>query len=565
MKKLKLVPLALAVAMAFTTLTACQKSQSAPAATVAKGLTEIKATNPSAIPAAAKNRKDTLILGTEQFTHPYDAMFAQSQYDVNACTLMYDLLIDNDDNAAAIPNAATWTVSSDKLTYTFKLKDGIKFWDGHEATASDVAWFFYVIDDPKYDGQLNLDPDGIKGWDEYRTGKADTISGIKVVDKKTISITLEKPNAAAIWDLGLTPIIEKNAVCPDFKRGDAPKVEANTKPMGTGAYVFKSYKPGSELDLTANPNYWKGKVKIKNVIFSVTAPGQELQRLKVGEIDIEDEVPVNPDNISSLQAAKFLSANLFPEREYTFLQFQVSNPKFSDYRVRQALTYALNRDGVIKAVSKGYSKVIDIPESTTAWDYTTDGITHYSYNIDKANKLLDEAGWKRDSSGNRTKNGVKLTVDFAMTSGSKTQEAIAADMKKSYSQIGVGVTIENMDWGTLSTKATNNQLECYTMGWSLTTDPNASANIFSTTGTQNFAKYSNKTLDKLLSDQLSQMNKTTRKNTWKKIYQILNKELPETPLSQPSKLVVYNARVKGMHATTYVDYFDKLWTYSLSD
>lgn len=532
------------------------------------GTTEIKATAAGKSPAAAQARKDTLVVGVADMNGIWSDVFTDSTFDNYANELMFDDLIRATPDGQPEANAATYKISSDGLTYTFTLKDGIKYWDGKPATASDIEFLCEVMADPNYDGQEDISTADIQGFDAYKNGSATSISGIKVVDGKTIQFTLTTPNATTLWTLGQLPLMEKAYYGAGFKKGNVKTVEDKlAQPMGTGQYKFASYDPSTGLKLTANDSYFKGAPKIKNVELSVTAQGQELQRVKAGEVDMEADATCSEDNVASLKQAGFINAYYYPINAYGMIQWNLQDPKYSDARVRQALAYALDRAAVVKQVYGQYAKVSNVPLPMGSWGYSTDGTNSYAFSIDKAKALLKEAGWTINFSTQKLeKDGKPFVIDFTAKSGNAVTDAMLPVMKEDYAKLGIDVNIENADFSTMLKGYNAGKLDACFMGQTLTTpDPDTSM-LFMTSGTQNFYKYSNKDLDALYQQELRATDNTKRKAIFVKINKVLNSELPELPIYQRNMIVLYNARVQNVAAMgTFRDPFLDIYQYTLKN
>lgn len=518
----------------------------------------IKAADLTKNPKLAVDRTDTCVFGTgsASFEGTWNYLFTSSAYDLYASYLMFDFNIETDFDGSVKEGATSYKISDDGLTYTFTLKDGIKFWNGDKVTASDLEFVYYLLADPNYDGFVDMSVPGIKGFKEYKedkTGSVTSISGIKVKDEKTLEITINEKNSAALFKLQI-PVMSKKYYGSDFKKGDIEKVKAkNNIPMGSGQYKFVSYKEGELLTLVANDNYYKGKPKIKNVLFSQNSDNQELQRVIAGETDI-DMATVSEDNMTQAKNTGYIDIYRFPTNGFGYIAFNLILDKFKDIKVRQALTYALNRQQVVNQVFGSYAKVINIPQSSVSWAYNDDGIKAYEFNTETAAKLLDEAGWKLNANGKREKDGKEFTIKFSITDNSVTS-VLAPLMKDEYKKLGIDVTVETLDSGVLSAKIDKNELEAYFYAFGLTAEPSDFNVVFQTNGIQNYNKYSNTKVDKLLEDSAKEIDINKRKAIYKDLYKLLNEELPLTPIYQRSDMWVVNGRIKGIEVSTYRELF----------
>ena len=551
MKKTKIISLALAAVLSLTTFTAC--ASATPKATyggskvspqVTTNFTHVTGSNWKSQPSAANSRKDTLVVGNSDMTGVWSKEFGTNAYDWYVCDTMFDYMVNPTADGKAQTNTATYKVSSNGLVYTFSLKKGIKYWDGNEATANDLEFWYYVLSDPKFDGAFDLSTANIKGFDAYKKGSAKTIPGIKVVNKYTLQITLTKPSAPAIWSLNI-PLMEKSYYGPKFKKGDAKAVEKKlSAPMGTGAYKFSNFSAAKGAKLTANNAYFNGKPKIKNLQFVTIAQGKELQALQTGIVDVSNPT-LNSDNMTQMKKAKFIDGYYFPVNAYGFVQFNIQDAKYKDVRVRQALTYALDRASIVKAVYGPYAVVNNLPLPTATWAYSKSGLSTYAYNLAKARSLLTEAGWAINPSTNQLeKDGKAFVVNFTMSKGNSVTEAMLPVMKQAYAKLGITVNIQYADWGTLYNDYCAGKLDALFLATNLSTpDPDQSTG-YMTGGTQNYYKYSNKALDKLIKQELVETNQAKRTQEFFAINKIYNSDLPVMPIYQRNDFWTINGRVK---------------------
>jgi peptide/nickel transport system substrate-binding protein len=561
--KRKKIAVTLAVLLSFAVLsTACGNQNAAvKQQDLTKNTTQIiAATKPSANPELAKNRKDTLVVGDMTPSGTVNPLTASTQYDLYLVELTFDPMVTCDKNGNPAGDLAkSWDISPDGLTYTFHLRDDAKFSDGTKLTADDVAFTFTAASDPNYDGQLGSYMAWIKGYNDYNQGSATSLSGIVVKDPTTISITLNQKNASAINSLFQTQIISKKYYA--FNKGDFKKVhDLDLKPMGTGAYKMTAFKPGQEVDLVRNDNYFKGTPKIKNIVCIKTDTTTNVEKLEKGETDI-DLVTSNPTTINPLKKAGFLDLQLFPDLGYRYIGLNLKDPLFQDKNVRQALVYGLDRKGLIDSFYKGYGEVCNEPFSQVQWAYSND-VNQYAYNPTKAGKMLDEAGWKLNSSdGFRYKDGKKFTFTFLYPEGSKFYDSLVAVMKDNYKKIGIDVEVVSLDFNTILSKIDlvngKRNYQAYVMGWSLTADPD-STQIFDSsqdiTGGSNNVSFHNAESDSLLKQGLAELDQNKRKVIYQKWAKLINDECPYIFISQTKDTWAINSRVKGIKLGSFVDW-----------
>ena len=525
----------------------------------------VAATDSSKNVQTALNRKDTLIIGIDAPDGVFNPLYCESQYDRYIVDSIFEGLMSVDESGLPIESLAeSYSVSEDGLVYKFTLKEDLKFSDGSPLTTEDVAFTYTIACDSSYDGPSDfVNATKIKGAKAYKEGTATSVEGINVIDDKNIEFTLEEVNAGAIYDF-TAGILSKAHYGAEYTQGNLDYIKNyHTNPLGSGAYKFVSNKAGQETVLVANENYFKGTPNIKNIIYKVTSEETRIQMLKTGEIDM-DMVTVNEDNVQTVLDAEFLDLHIFPTNGYGYIGFNVTDEKFADAKVRQALTYGLNRAEIVEAAfTGGYADVINVPQSKESWAYTP-GENSYEYDPEKAAKVLDEAGWVVGSDGIREKDGEKLTIKFTASTPNAVNEAIIPIAQANYSELGIKFEAEQMDFNAVREKVNNGTASMFFMAWSLTPDPD-STNVFGTNGSQNRLGYSNAKVDELLAKGLQTTDIDERAEIYNELYNELNEDLPYIFLYQRKDMWVINSRVKGFenNITAYKDFTASLYQLTL--
>ncbi|GAC42797.1 ABC transporter substrate-binding protein [Paenibacillus popilliae] len=512
----------------------------------------IPATDKSKSPATATNREDTIIIGILAPSGIFNPIFSESLYDVFVTESLFSGLLQiNKDGTYSTNLAEDYSISEDKLTYTFKLKDGLKFSDGSPLTAEDVAFTLTLLHDKSYDGPSDIIKDAaIKGGQEYKDGKAASVEGIKVVDPNTIEVTTLEPRALALSAIGSSGILSKAYYGKDYKQGDLSYMkDLFTKPLGNGSYKLDKFVPGQEAVLSANENFHLGAPKIPHLIYKFTTDETNVQLLQTGATDM-DMVAVSKDQVEQLQELGFLDINLFRTNGYGYIAFNHNKEMFKDKRVRQALAYGLDRGQIVDAVYQGYADVIDIPQSKDSWAYT-DEVTKYDYNLEKAKQLLDEAGWTVGADGIREKDGQKFKVTFTASSPNPVNDAIIPVAQANWKELGIELTAEQMDFNAVVEKRKKGDFDMMFLAWNLDPDPQSGENVFKTGGSQNDIGYSNPKLDELFKMAGSEVDVEQRKPIFKEIYQELNEDLPYIFMYQRRDMWATNARIQGFDMSPY--------------
>lgn len=525
--------------------------------------------NPNGVPSTAKNRKDTLIVGIVAPNGVFNPLFEESAFDADINDAIWAPLLEVGYDGLMVSGIAEMPeVSEDGKKYTFTLKEGVKWQDGTSITSEDIEFTFKVLMDKTYTGRFERENLDVVGWKDYRDGVTDYIAGFEIIDDRTFSITLNSANGKNIYYFNVKPLA-KHIYGVDYVQGNAKDLEKyHRTPFGNGAYKFVSYKDGEEVVLVANENYYKGKLKIENLIFRVVNETNQLLLLQNGDIDIiRQGMTVTDENLHLLEQLGFANAIITENLGYGYIAINHKEEILQDVNVRKALAYGLDRQSVVEAAFGGQANVIDIPQSTVSWAYPDDeDFVKYPYDPEKAKQLLEEAGWKVGSDGIREKDGVKLSLKFLASSPNSVNDALVPIMIQNYKDIGIEVKAEQMEFRTLIEKQTEAKEGKFSyhlafLAWSLTPDPDSSA-VFGTDGSSNKTLYSNPVADELLKNALNEMDQDKRRELYNELYKELSDDLPYIFLYQRKNMDVYLARVKGMEGATpyrsFIEYLEKL-------
>ncbi|KUH43578.1 hypothetical protein M2E15_6156 [Bacillus mycoides] len=511
----------------------------------------IKASDKAKSPAKAKERKDTFVVGMPSPGGIFLPHFMENGWDGNITQAIFAPLVGLDKEGKTIPILAKkWDISEDQLTYTFHLKDDLKFSDSSPLTADDVAFTLTLLHDPTYSGATDISQTAIKGGQAYKEGKATSIEGIQVIDPKTITITTEKVNAQTLSLIG-GEVISKAYYGKEYKQGNLEYLkELYGKPMGAGAYKLDKYIPGQEVRFVANENYFEGKPKIEHFIYKITKGDTKLQQFQAGEVDY-DGFTTNAETIEQLKELGFANVNVYTGSSYGYIKMNYKKSYFKDKRVRQAFIYGLERQKVIDTYFQGYASLVNVPITPVSWAYTEEGINKYEYNLEKAKKLLDEAGWKAGSDGIREKDGQKLKVSYFASSASKINDVMIPVMKEDYKKIGVDFNPEYMDFNTMISKVIKGDYDLAMVSTPMIDDPSGTIEEFVSTSKRNYDGYHNPKVDELAKQALETLDIEKRKEIYKRLYQELSEDPPVIFLNNSKVVSAHNARIQGLQEDNY--------------
>ncbi len=464
-------------------------------------------------------------------------------------TLMYNSLIKKDDNFDYVGDLAEYKVSEDGLTYTFTLRDNVKFHNGNTLTSADVKYTFDKL----------FQSEGAKGASFFETidkKKTPIITGIETPDDKTVLIKISRPELKNQLIPNLVPI----AIIPK----DAPVGEgsdaATNPPPGTGSYKFKNFDTAQNVVvLDAFEEAWEGAPNIKNIQVKILADSAALQaELRAGNVDLAPAATnLSPETLKNLDATAELKVEEFEGSNIQYLWFNTEKKPVDDIKVRQAIAYAINREKIINDQLDGKASLASsiLPKESWAW---AEG-TKYDFNLDKAKELLKEAGYA-DKDGDGMLEMEKII--FKISSGSKPVTEYSQIIQSQLKEIGVPVGIESLEFQTMLSQIIQGQYSMTTGRWvGGNQDPIFLKDLFASTeipggenAGRNRGRYSNKEVDEFVLKAYKELDKNAAKADYVKAQEIISNELPLYPLWYPKNLVVAKENVKNIQINASGDW-----------
>ena len=457
---------------------------------------------------------------------------------------------------------ATYTISDDKKTITIKIKDNVKWHDGNPVTAEDLEYSYLVIGNSKYTGvrydtQMQL----IEGMEDYHAGKTDKISGVKVIDPKTISITFKEVNPSLKTGLWTAPTPKKYlGDVPIEKLAESDKVRKN--PIGFGPFKVKKVVPGESVEYERFDDYWGGKPKLKNLTLKVVNPSIVNASLKKGDIDI---AIVNADqypNVSKLKNTQLIGKT---DLYYSYIGFKLGhmdkekkeavmdNDKFKDVRLRQAMAYALDRKELGDKIYHGLRYPANSPIPPSMPKFHNNNVGAYDKDVEKAKKLLDEAGYK-DTNGDGIREdpkGQEFKINYLAMSGSETSEPQAKLFIQSWKDIGLKVELLDGRLHEFNSfydmiKKDDPKVDIFSAAFGTGSDPDLSG-LWAKDASFNYTRWVNDKNTELLNEGISEkaIDDKYRKDVYDKWQKLMHDEVPMIPLHYQFELTGVNNRVKN--------------------
>ncbi|WP_407730114.1 ABC transporter substrate-binding protein [Pseudomonas helleri] len=476
-----------------------------------------------------------------------------TDFDASAETIYNRLSEFERGSTNVIPGLATsWDISPDNLTYTFHLRDGVKF----HTTPYFSPTRNFNADDVLFTFNRMLDKD-MPFRKAYPTefpyftdmGMDKNIKSVEKIDDHTVKFTLNTVDAAFIQNMAMHFASIESAEYADklLKAGNPSDI--NQKPIGTGPFVFKSYQKDSNIRYTGNKDYWKPEdVKIDNLIFAITTdPSVRMQKLKKNECQIT--IYPRPADLQSLKEDPNLKMPSQAGFNTGYIAYNVMDKiKGSDepnpmaqLKVRQALDMAVNKQQIIDSVYQGAGQLATNVLPPTQWSYD-ESIKDAPYDPEKAKQLLKEAGIKE---------GTEITL-WAMPVQrpyNPNAKLMAEMLQSDWGKIGIKAKIMTYEWGEYIKRSKGGENGAMLIGWSGDNgDPdNWLGTLFGCDAINgnNFSKWCNPEFDKLITAAKNTTDKEERTKLYEEAQQLLKEQVPLTPIAHSTVYQPMRKNVEG--------------------
>jgi len=448
--------------------------------------------------------------------------------------LVFNGLVKYDKNMNIVGDLAeSWDITNQGLVITFHLRQGVQWHDGKPFTAADALYTYQVTVDPKT-------PTAYAG-DFQKVKKAEAL------DDYTFRVTYDKPFAPAL-------ISWSSAILPRhlLAGSDITKSPLSRHPIGTGPYKFKEWVAGQKIVLVSNENYFEGRPyldgRITSIIPDTATMFLELRARNIGMM-----------GLTPLQYTRQTDNHLFKENfnkyrylafAYTYLGYNLKNPLFTDKRVRQAISYAINKDEIVSGVLLGLGKPATGPYKPGTWAHN-DKVKIYHYDPARARELLKQAGFAdQNGDGVLEKDGQPFVFEILTNQGNETRQKCAEIIQRQLKEVGITVKIRIVEWSAFVTHFINKRtFDAVILGWTIPLDPDA-YDVWHSSKTAreelNFVSYKNTEADLMLEKGRSTFNQDERKKYYDRFQEILAEDQPYTFLYVPDELIIISNRIRGV-------------------
>jgi len=457
-------------------------------------------------------------------------------YSTTIIQQMFDGLVQFDKDLNVVPAIAkSWKISNDGLTYTFYLREGVKFHNGRDVTADDFVYSFTRILDTETKSNSSDFFTKILGAEEFIDKRRKEVKGLTAQEKYTLRITLSEPytpfiNILAMKSAKVVPIEEIRKLDPNFGKF----------PVGTGPFKFVSMKEGEEIELEANPNYFEGRPNLYKIIFRIFhgAPREKIiKEFKDGSLE-ESFIP--PEEIETVAKGKQYIFLQKPTLSLRLYGFNLLSQPLDNKKLRKAINFAIDKRSIISEIHKNQFNLAKgiLPPGMPGYDPMKNP---YPYNERQATKLLSEAGFPKG----------KGLQPLEIWSGSKSEAAERElnEIKSQLNKVGIQSTIHfETNWPNFVSLLTTNKAPIFLRAWYADfPDPdNFLGVLFHSKSKYNYMNYNNPEVDRLLDKAKTERDYLKRMEMYRKIEGIVLEDAPIIPMVNNLFQMAYQPYVRGI-------------------
>lgn len=464
--------------------------------------------------AAAPKDGGTLNIALSSDAPKLDPALSSSVYDRYVFQSLFDKLVDIDKDGKIVPMLAEKIdTSTDGLTYTFHLRQGVKFTDGTDFNA-DAVKFNFARD------MANSSP---------RKGELGEVKAVSVVDTNTVKVELKEP-----FSPFLSILTDRAGMMVSPTAVQKEGQDFMNNPVGTGPFMYKDRVKGTSITLVKNPNYWqKGLPHLDSVVYKIiTDANVAVMNLKSGQVDMTDWRFPTKEMQTFKSDSNFTLINE-PGQDYVGFYLNVTQPPFNNEYLRQAVDALIDRDALVSIIKSGAATAGRSPFAPG--DIANGESDKYSKpDLAKAKDLLVKAG-KADG------------FTFTYKTGTSPDNQQSAEMLQNMLKpAGITMNIEKLEFGTLLDQTTKGNFETSALGWSGRPDPDQ--NIYDdviTKGSMNYGGYSNPQIDQLMKAARTEQDPVKRKTIYDQAMTILSVDLPYIYFYHENNVFGLSNHVKG--------------------
>jgi len=548
----------------------------------------------------AEERGNTLIYGDADLSGVFNPPIYATVYDNYILGLTFDPMTRVDETGERVAGgdwrtvAEDFEVCKDTGDITFHLREGVKFHDGEEVTAEDYVFTLEVHAHPDYDGARGHHVENVVGvgdirdfhvYDEEEEEEVadpelmqekreqlseEGIEGVTIVDDHTVEIETVEPLATDLGELSFR-VLPKHYYKWDFTDpddyGDTFQ-DLNDQPIGSGPFEFEEYQVEERVITKAFEDYHLGEPNIDEIIYEEVPSDSLIPELDAGSIDMTNYTD-EPENYMAVEDIEFARQEETPNLGYAYIGIHHDHPVLGEQKVRQALMHGFDRLGWIDAffgdeeMDEPLGGPAHAPVPPASWAYPGDeAFKDYEYDLDKANQLLDDAGydeWCDDEEYRLDDDGEIIELTYETYDDVDWSVQLPTIAQDDWEDIGIKVNIEMGEFTSLQqTVMAEQDFDLFNMAWGLAADP-CVASIFHSDntdpGANNFGQYINEEADKLMEEGRSELDPDKRAEIYEDLFILMNEDLPYLFVYIREDNEGVNERVQGYERSEFQDWY----------
>jgi peptide/nickel transport system substrate-binding protein len=475
----------------------------------------------------------TLVVGVRVDADALNELVSTSALSNDIIELLFLRLTEYDEELNIAPKLAeSWEFSPDHQTLTYHLRRDVFWTDGVPTTAHDVAFTYRLMTTPiiAYPGISDFD----------------FVDRVEAVDDSTVVFVFKRSYADQLGDTRM--VVLPRHILEGVEPERMKFASFNRQPVGNGPFELQSWSSQDRIVLVANEDYYQGRPHLDRIIFRVIPDETtRLVEMDTGGIDMLETVP--PKDRARLARDPRLRVWKYPGRDYVYVGWNLCNPLFQDVRVRQALTMATNRQGIIDGLRFGLGQLCIGPIVPTSWAYNSD-IQPYPFDPQRARDLLAEAGWRdSDGDGLLDRDGRPFTFTMKIISDNRISEEISTVMQEELKHLGMRLTIQAVEWNVFLKQTQVKDFDACILAWraGFVINPTPVWHSKSISGKYNHVSYANPEVDELIESGRLAFDRQEARKIWHRFQQIIAREQPYTFLYVSQDCHAIDRRFRGVH------------------
>ena len=439
--------------------------------------------------------------------------------------------------AVEVPDQKNGGITPDGLNWRIRLRDDVRWHDGTPFSAEDVKFTLDLITNPNF-----------RSW---RTAGHSLVRDIKVISPTEISWRMEEAFAPYLSFLTETFIVPKHIL---EKEANPNSAAFNQTPVGTGPFKWGQRVAGDHLELVANPDYFGEGPHIERLVFKYIPDLTVLYtQFKSGDIDLVGQPYITPDHYGEAKTLPNRVVTLVPRTSCESFYLNLERPQFKELAVREALYAAIDKESIIQGLYYGVPTPTETFMPRQSFFFNANLPLH-QFDVNRAGKILDQAGWAKGADGIRAKNGNRLSFTNSTTSGDPLREQVQQFLQQTFAQLGVEMKISNLPaavmWGDFWVQS---QFDSVIVGSSylIGADPDVTNRLHSRSiaakggrGSNN-AQYANPEVDALLDKGARTFDPEARRAIYSRVQELVRRDLPFLPLYQSNAVEGLKKGING--------------------